>query len=279
MNSPSSERATADPGRKIRAVVFDLGGVCVGSPVHAIRRYERWVGLPANYIGVCIGFAGEQGPFQRFERGELAYEAFVSEFTAWLREPRHVQVYCKWYARQQRAADATAKEVDWERVAAAAAMIDGRALFESMMLESSVPVEPMVAAIERIRASGQYVLCCITNDFPVPADLAARAPAAVQARIAHLMAQFDVVVRSSVVGLRKPDPAIYRALLEAPGFAAAAHECVFLDDLAVNIRAAQRVGMQTIWVRSAEQALRELEAELGLDLGLAGLAGGARNKL
>jgi putative hydrolase of the HAD superfamily len=73
-----------------------------------------------------------------------------------------------------------------------------------------------------------------------------------------------VVVESSKVGVRKPEPAFYELachLLDVePG------ECVFLDDLGVNLKPAAAMGMTTIKVLTAEQALTDLEAVLGIPL-------------
>ena len=42
--------------------------------------------------------------------------------------------------------------------------------------------------------------------------------------------------------------------------------CVYLDDLGVNLKPARDMGMTTIKVRDAKQALTELEAATGLSL-------------
>ena len=42
----------------IGAVVFDIGGVVVESPLHAIARYEREHGLPDNAINRAVVAAG-----------------------------------------------------------------------------------------------------------------------------------------------------------------------------------------------------------------------------
>lgn len=55
---------------------------------------------------------------------------------------------------------------------------------------------------------------------------------------------FDDVVISERVGLRKPDPAIYRLAAQRIGVAATG--CVFIDDLPINVTAAQRLGMSGI---------------------------------
>ena len=71
---------------------------------------------------------------------------------------------------------------------------------------------------------------------------------------------FELVVDSAFVGLRKPDPAIYRLTLERLGLPAGA--CAFLDDLEVNCDAAAALGMRAVRFESTEQAIRDLDAAL-----------------
>ncbi len=72
---------------------------------------------------------------------------------------------------------------------------------------------------------------------------------------------FDVVVESSVEGLRKPDPRIYRLTCDRLGVTPP--EVVFLDDLGVNLKPARELGMTTIKVVEPADALRELAGHLG----------------
>jgi putative hydrolase of the HAD superfamily len=71
---------------------------------------------------------------------------------------------------------------------------------------------------------------------------------------------FETVVDSGFVGLRKPDPAIYAIVLERLALPAA--ECVFVDDLAVNIEAAKSLGFAVVHYRETGQAIAELDALL-----------------
>jgi putative hydrolase of the HAD superfamily len=66
----------------IDGVLFDMGGVVLESPLHAIARYERAHGLPASGINRAIAAAGETGAWQRLERGELTAETFCAPFEA-----------------------------------------------------------------------------------------------------------------------------------------------------------------------------------------------------
>jgi putative hydrolase of the HAD superfamily len=73
---------------------------------------------------------------------------------------------------------------------------------------------------------------------------------------------FDVVIESSKVGVRKPDPKFYRLACEA--LEVEPTEAVFLDDLGVNLKPARAMGMRTIKVVSAAQAIADLYEVLGV---------------
>jgi epoxide hydrolase-like predicted phosphatase len=73
---------------------------------------------------------------------------------------------------------------------------------------------------------------------------------------------FDVVVDSSSVGMRKPDPAIFTHALDLLGVPAT--RAVFLDDVEGNLAGARRAGLRTILVGDPPAgALAELDALLG----------------
>ena len=77
--------------------------------------------------------------------------------------------------------------------------------------------------------------------------------------------EFPQVVRGAILshelGLRKPDPAIYRAALKLSG--TKPEETVFVDDLKANVDAARKLGMNAILFKNAEDLRRRFEA-LGL---------------
>ncbi len=118
------------------------------------------------------------------------------------------------------------------------------------------PRPAMVRAINRIREEG-LLAAALTNNW---ADTRGRpSPNGVDS-----MDVFDVVVESSVEGIRKPDPRIYELTLTRLEVDAA--EAVFLDDLGINLKPARAMGMSTIKVSHPEDALRELESLLGFPL-------------
>jgi putative hydrolase of the HAD superfamily len=117
----------------------------------------------------------------------------------------------------------------------------------------------MVEAFRRIAA--KLKTGCITNNLPANAigSLGGRS-----IYVAEVMALFDHVIESAKIGLRKPDPRIYQMMVKAlhvdPKY------CVYLADLGVNLKPAREMGMTTIKVVNAPQAIAELEAATGLVL-------------
>jgi putative hydrolase of the HAD superfamily len=67
---------------ELAGVLFDMGGVVMESPLHAIAGYERERGLPPNSINRAIAAAGEAGAWARLERGELTVATFCAPFEA-----------------------------------------------------------------------------------------------------------------------------------------------------------------------------------------------------
>jgi putative hydrolase of the HAD superfamily len=117
----------------------------------------------------------------------------------------------------------------------------------------------MVEALKRIKA--QFKTGCITNNLP------ANAIGSMTGRslyVAEVMVLFDHVIESAKIGLRKPDPRIYQLMVET--LKIDPNNCVYLDDLGVNLKPAREMGMTTIKVTSGAQAIAELEAATGLRL-------------
>jgi epoxide hydrolase-like predicted phosphatase len=73
---------------------------------------------------------------------------------------------------------------------------------------------------------------------------------------------FDIVVDSAFVGLRKPEPGIYELTVERLGDGVAPPDCLFVDDVEVNVEAARDLGMRTVHFQSNEQAIPEIRASL-----------------
>lgn len=63
-----------------RAVIFDLGGVILGSPLHAIADFEIEHGIPSGRINRIVVDSGRDGAWSRLERGEMSMREFHAAF-------------------------------------------------------------------------------------------------------------------------------------------------------------------------------------------------------
>jgi putative hydrolase of the HAD superfamily len=206
---------------RYRAVIFDLGGVVLDSPLHAIARYEQELGIAPGAVNRVVVDTGPAGAWSRLERGELSRRAFEAAFEAECR--------------------------------AAGFALSAATLMERIALCGPRP--DMLRALRTLRGAG-LALAALTNNW------AHEDPGG--AATDTLRELFDAFVESSKVGLRKPDPRIYRHACEA--LAVAPRETVFLDDIGRNLKAARELGMTTIKVDAPGPALAELSRHLGLAL-------------
>ena len=105
--------------------------------------------------------------------------------------------------------------------------------------------ETMVALVRRLHR--RYRIGLLSNATPYLEVLIERY---------GLTDLFDVIVNSARVGLRKPDPEIYRLTLT--GLRLDARHCLFIDDKQRNTEAAQALGMKALVFRSAAALERRL---------------------
>lgn len=90
--------------------------------------------------------------------------------------------------------------------------------------------------------------------------LLSNAPARLEAMLRnewHIADCFDVIVISALVGMMKPDPAIYRLTLNQ--LQVAPQEAVFIDDMRENVEAAAALGTHAIQFTTRDAVLKELE--------------------
>src|SRR6201995_2183028 len=208
----------------IEAVIWDFGGVLTSSPFQAFEKFEGEHGLPADIIRRTNAANHLENAWAKFERAEVDVEAFD-----------------KLFAAESRALGAAVRGKD-----------------VLPLLQGELRPE-MVEALKRIKA--KFKTGCITNNLP------ANAMGSTSGRplyIAEIMVLFDHVIESAKIGLRKPDPRIYRMMVET--LKVDPERCVYLDDLGVNLKPAREMGMTTIKMATAAQAIGELEAATGLAL-------------
>ena len=138
-----------------------------------------------------------------------------------------------------------------EEARLAGGRLDARAVLG--MLSGAIRPE-MVEAVRRCHAVMKTAL--LTNNFIAEGEG--------RSEFGGLLDSFDLIIESSKSGLRKPDPRVYRLACEHLEIEPS--EAIFLDDLGVNLKPARAMGMTTIKVLSADQALADLEAATGLRL-------------
>lgn len=206
------------------AVIWDFGGVLTSSPFEAFARFETERGLPADIIRRTNAANHLENAWAKFERAEIDIEMFDSLFAA--------------------------------ESLALGAEVRGKDVLP--LLAGDLRPE-MVEALRRIRS--KFKTGCITNNLPANAIGSAGGR---MLYIAEVMALFDHVIESAKIGLRKPDPRIYRSMVDT--LAVDPKRCIYLDDLGVNLKPAREMGMTTIKVANAKQAVAELEAATGLSL-------------
>lgn len=183
--------------------------------------------------------------FSRYERDHGLPAGFIRSLNA--RNP-----HSNAWARLERS------EVDFDGFCAAFAAeaeaagghVDPHELFASLGGAFRPRMVEAVAACKRYFRTG-----LLTNNFTKPLSTSNHAD------VAHL---FDVVVESSVAGIRKPELEFY--LLACRDLGIEPHQAVFLDDLGVNLKPARALGMITIKVTDPDIALAELQEVLGIGL-------------
>jgi epoxide hydrolase-like predicted phosphatase len=120
------------------------------------------------------------------------------------------------------------------------------------LFAGSTPEDTMVAAVAEARGAG------------IRTGLVSNSWGTRRYDRKRLSELFDGVVISGDVGIRKPSREIYE--LGAKSIGLEPTECVFVDDLPMNLKPAAELGMGTIHHVSPEETVAELERMLGVDL-------------
>ena len=212
----------------IEAILWDFGGVFTTSPFEAFARFEKARGLPKDFIRTINSTNPDANAWARFESSVTDADGFDDEF--------------------RKEAEALGHSVRGKDV---------------LDLLSGDFRPRMIAALAECKK--HYKVGCITNNMKKAGDGPAMATSDERAeQAAKVMAMFDVIVESSVEGVRKPQPRIYDIACERLGVVP--ERAVFLDDLGINLKPARAMGMTTIKVVTVEQAIGELAAATGLAL-------------
>lgn len=204
----------------LRAVFFDFGGVVLSSPFEAFNRYEADNAIPRDFIRRVNSVNPDSNAWARLERSELSPVDFDEVF-------------------------ATESEALGHRIPGSHILA---------LLHGEIRPE-MVRAIDTVKRLG-FLTACLTNNVLSEPKEDSTLDADKRAAIAAILAKFDALIESSKVGVRKPEPSFYEIACSTVGVSP--DECVFLDDLGINLKPAAAMGMTTIKVTGARQALDEL---------------------
>lgn len=218
-----------------RFVVFDLGGVLVGSGLQeALRRLEKSLGLPGNFFQDVIVQESQDGPFSRAMTGRIGLTQLMAEF-----------------------------EEDCKKTAASSGLslpekFSVAQAFENMANEESLNIPLLRAAL--ILKNNGFKIAVLTNNWIDDSPQRHRTALT----LCLLQKYFDEVIESCRIGMQKPDPKIYEYTLEV--LKAKPQEVIFLDDIGANLKPAREMGIATILVKDVYSALKELQDLTGTEL-------------
>jgi putative hydrolase of the HAD superfamily len=124
--------------------------------------------------------------------------------------------------------------------------------FREIYFDALDPNEPMVELMRGLRDRG-YRMALLTNNV--------REWEPLWRSLLPVDEIFELIVDSAFVGMRKPDAEIYELTLERLGGPSPA-ECLFVDDVEVNVEAARELGLGGVHFRDNDQAIPEIRAAL-----------------
>ena len=123
--------------------------------------------------------------------------------------------------------------------------IKGRDIIK--LLKGSIR-ENMVSFLRELKSN--FKLGCITNNVKPSSE------ENTDNETKEAMSIFDHVIESSIAGIRKPNPEIY--MMSCDALNVSPDQCIYLDDLGINLKPARELGMTTIKVIQPEDAIQEV---------------------
>lgn len=216
---------------EIRAVLFDWGGVFTNPPLVAMREIEKTLGYAHRQMVEWLFYSGMspdgeniEGDFHLLEKDAISIEEF------------HTRVLA-------RSADHLGDPMTEETYAS---------LCELFVTNPGIDTVHwvMLERARRLRRDG-YRTAIVTNQIASWREFW---------RSSVPLEDFDVIVDSCVVGMRKPEPAIMQLACDQLGVQP--EEAVLLDDSVRNIAGARAFGLAAIHVQDPVQAIAELDALL-----------------
>ena len=213
--------------KKFKAVFWDFGGVITSSPFQTFSSFEKENNLPKDFIRRVNSTNPYENAWAKLESSKISLEEFDKLFAL------------------------ESENLGFK--------IEGSKILE--LLQGSV-VPEMVKMLEVLKEES-FLLACLTNNFNSGDKNQSALDDANKERL-EIMNNFDHIIESKELGIRKPDLDFYLKALEITG--ADPKETIFLDDLGINLKPARELGMATIKVLDSNQALKELTDLTGINL-------------
>ena len=211
---------------RFSSVFWDFGGVITSSPFEAFSNFELNNNLPKDFIRKVNSTNHKFNAWAQLEQSKINLEEFDVLFKK------------------------ESKSLGYE--------VSGGQILNLLQGE----IRPkMVNALEKLKKEN-FTLACLTNNFN-SGDKNQSALDDINEERTKIMNNFDYIIESKELGIRKPDVEFYLKALEISG--ADPKKTIFLDDLGINLKPAKELGMTTIKVLDSDQALKELSNLVGIN--------------
>ena len=211
---------------RFSSVFWDFGGVITSSPFEAFSNFELNNNLPKDFIRKVNSTNHKSNAWAQLEQSKINLEEFDVLFKK------------------------ESKSLGYE--------VSGGQILNLLQGE----IRPkMVNALEKLKKEN-FTLACLTNNFN-SGDKNQSALDDINEERTKIMNNFDFIIESKELGIRKPDIEFYLKALEISG--ADPKKTIFLDDLGINLKPAKELGMTTIKVLDSDQALKELSNLVGIN--------------
>ncbi|XP_059553516.1 bifunctional epoxide hydrolase 2-like isoform X2 [Myotis daubentonii] len=219
----------------LHAAVFDLDGVlALPSVASGLSRAEEELALPRGFLNEVFKKGDPDSSSFRLMRGEIMFSQWVSLL-----------------------------EEDYKKHAEDSGISLPENFSVSQIFGKAISArkinQRMLQAVLALRKKG-FKTCILTNNW---LDDSTQRSSLAQLMY-ELRPHFDFLIESCRIGMAKPDPQIYKFMLDT--LKASPNEVVFLDDIGANLKAARDLGMVTILVHDSDMALQELEKVTGVQL-------------
>ena len=215
-----------DNSLQLQAILWDFGGVFTTSPFENFNKLEAGLGAPRDFIRQVNSTNPDKNAWAQFESNSVSLDDFDVLFA--------------------------------DESEGLGFRIEGKAVINVL----SGDLRPRMVEVLKV-CKQHYKVACITNNVKAGKGPGMNQNTEKANQVGQVMDLFDAIIESSVVGIRKPNPAIYQMACKT--LEVNAQDCAFLDDLGINLKPAKELGMATIKVLTEDQAISDLSKLTGLD--------------